>query len=160
MLAKSVSHTAVFEISQPVQTVFPLFTPEGEKQWAPGWGYENIMGTTRLHEDYLFLTSTHDHAATDAIWIVKKYEPEAYRVQYYKIEPHEKVGMIEVKCGQSGPRSSKVQVTYKYVGLSESGNRFVARFTKKDYKAFIEDWKRLIEAYFAKEAHQSIQADR
>jgi hypothetical protein len=160
MLSKSVSHTVEFEINQPVQALFPLFSPEGEKQWAPGWDYENIMGTTRLHEDYLFLTSTHDHAATDAIWIVKKYEPEAYRVQYYKIEPHEKVGIIEVHCGQSGPRSSKVQVTYKYVGLSESGNRFVARFTKKDYKAFIEDWKRLIEAYFAKGVHPSIHVDR
>jgi hypothetical protein len=82
MLSKSVSHTVEFEINQPVQALFPLFSPEGEKQWAPGWDYENIMGTTRLHEDYLFLTSTHDHAATDAIWIVKKYEPEAYRVQY------------------------------------------------------------------------------
>ena len=160
MLAKSVLHTAVFEISQPVQTVFPLFTPQGEKLWAPGWDYENIMGTETLHEDYLFRTRTHDHAANEAIWIVKNYEPEAHRVQYYKIEPGEKVGMIEVKCGQSGPRSSKVRVTYKYVGLSESGNRFAAHFTMKDYKAFIEDWKRLIEAYFAKEAHQSIQADR
>ena len=63
-------------------------------------------------------------------------------------------------CGPSRSRSSKVEVTYKYIGLSESGNRFIARFTKKDYKAFIEDWKRLIEAYFAKEAHRSIQADR
>ena len=62
----------------------------------------------------------------------KKYEPEAYRVQYYKIEPHEKVGIIEVHCGPSRSRSSKVEVTYKYIGLSESGNRFIARFTKKD----------------------------
>jgi hypothetical protein len=159
-LSKSVSHTAEFEIHQPVQTVFRLFTPEGEKLWAPGWDYENIMGTNTLDEDYLFLTSTHDHAATEAIWIVKKYEPEAHRVQYYKIEPGEKVGMIEVKCDPSGPGTSRVRVTYKYMGLSENGNRFVARFTKKDYKAFIEDWKRLIEAYFAKRACESIHAGR
>ena len=160
MLAKSISHTAEFRISQPAQTIFPLFTPEGERLWAPGWDYENIMGTKKLHEDYIFLTRTHDHAANEAIWIVKEYEPEACRVQYYKIEPHEKVGIIEVHCGPSRSRSSKVQVTYKYIGLSESGNRFVERFTKKDYNAFIEEWKRLIEAYFAKQAHQSIPVDR
>ena len=160
MLSKSVSHTLEFEINQPVQAVFPLFSPEGEKLWAPGWDYENIMGTTRLHEDYIFLTRTHDHAANEAIWIVKEYEPEAYRVQYYKIEAGEKVGIIGVTCTPSGPHTSKVQVTYKYIGLSESGNRFIARFTKKDYKAFIEDWKRLIEAYFAKGARESIQPGR
>jgi len=157
-LSKSVSHTAEFEISQPVQTVFPLFSPEGEKLWAPGWDYENILGSTSLHEDYLFLTRTHDHAVNDAIWIVKKYEPETHWVQYYKIEPGEKVGIVEVKCSPSRSRSSKVRVTYKYIGLSESGNRFVVRFTKKDYKAFIEDWKKLIEAYFAKRARESIPA--
>ena len=160
MLSKSVSHTAEFEINQPVQAVFPLFSPEGEKLWAPGWDYENIMGTKTLYEDYIFLTRTHDHAANEAIWIVKNYEPEIYRVQYYKIEPGEKVGIIEVKCGQSGPRSSRVRVTYKYIGLSKSGNRFAAHFSKKDYKAFIEDWKRLIKAHFAERARESIDASR
>ena len=150
MLSKSVSHSVEFEINQPVQSVFPLFTPEGEKLWAAGWDYENIMGTTKLHEDYVFLTRTHDHAVTEAIWIVKKYEPETYRIQYSKIEPREKVGIIEVGCDPSAVGSTKVQVTYRYVGLSETGNRFVARFTKKDYAAFIGEWKRLIESYFAK----------
>ena len=160
MLSKSVSHTAEFEISQPVQAVFPLFTPEGEKRWAPGWAYENIMGTNTLNEDYLFLTSTHDHAASDALWIVKHYDPEAHCVQYYKIEPGEKVGRIDVTCRPSGPRASKVRVTYKYMGLSQNGNRFAARFTKKTYRAFIEDWKRLIESYFAKDTRSSAHPGR
>jgi|WetSurMetagenome_2_1015567.scaffolds.fasta_scaffold04011_2 hypothetical protein len=159
-LAKSISHTAEFEINQPVQVVFPLFTPEGEKRWAPGWDYENIMGTRTLDEDYIFLTRTHDHAANEAIWIVKSYEPETHRVRYYKIEPGEKVGIIEAACDPLTSGSTKVQVTYRYVGLSEAGNRFVERFTKKDYEAFIEGWKRLIESYFAKDIHSSVQPGR
>jgi hypothetical protein len=150
MLSKSVSHTAEFEISQPVQSVFPLFTPEGEKLWAPGWDYDNLMGTNSLDEDYLFLTRSRDHAAREAIWIVKRYTPERHRVQYYKIEPGEKVGIIEVACAALSSGSTEVQVTYRYVGLSETGNRSVERFTNKDYEAFIEEWKRLIESYFAK----------
>jgi hypothetical protein len=149
-LSKSVSHTATFAINQPVQAVFPLFTPEGEKLWAPGWDYDNLMGTNPLGEDSLFITRSHDHAASEAIWIVKKYLPERYRVQYYKIEPGEKVGIIEAACTPLSSASTQVQVTYRYVGLSETGNLFVERFTKKDYDAFIEEWKRLIESYFAK----------
>ncbi len=90
----SVSHVAGFDLDQPVESVFPLFTPEGEKLWAPGWDYENVMGATALHEDYVFLTRTHDHAAAVAVWIVKKYEPDDYTVHYYKIEPQSKVGMV------------------------------------------------------------------
>lgn len=150
MISKSVSHTATFEINQPVQAVFPLFTPEGEKLWAPGWDYDNLMGANPLGEDDLFLTRSHDHAAKEAIWIVKRYTPERYRVQYYKIEPGEKVGIIEAVCTPLASASTEVQVTYRYVGLSETGNRFVERFTNKDYEAFIEEWKRLIESYFAK----------
>jgi len=150
MLSKSVSHTAEFEINLTVQVVFPLFTPEGEKLWAPGWDYENIMGTRKLDEDYIFLTRTHDHAANEAIWIVKSYEPETHRVQYYKIEPGEKVGTIEVACDPLSSGSTNVQVTYRYLGLSETGNQFVERFTKKDYEAFIGEWKKLIESYFGR----------
>ena len=160
MTSKSVSHTATFGINQPVQTVFPLFTPEGEKLWAPGWDYDNLMGTNLLNEDYLFLTRSHDHAATEAIWIVKKYIPETCRVQYYKIEPGEKVGIIEVACVPLTSASTEVQITYKYIGLSETGNRFVERFTKKDYEAFIEEWKRLIESYLTKEPLPSVQPGR
>ena len=158
-LSKSVSHTAEFEINQPDSSRLSAFQPLREKSCGLRAGtMKTSWGRTVCNEDYLFLTRTHDHAANEAIWIVKKYEPEAHRVQYYKIEPGEKVGIIEVKCAQSGSRSSRVRVTYKYIGLSESGNRFVARFTKKDYNAFIEDWKRLIEAYFAKRARESIHA--
>jgi hypothetical protein len=150
MLSKSVSHTAKFEIHRPVQAVFPLFTPEGEKLWAPGWDYVNLMGTNPLKGDYIFLTRTHDHAANEAIWIVKSYEPETHRVQYYKIEPGEKVGIVEVTCDPLSSGSTNVQVTYRYLGLSETGNQFVERFTKKDYEAFIGEWKKLIESYFGR----------
>ncbi|MGE5839729.1 MAG: hypothetical protein ACM34H_07320 [Deltaproteobacteria bacterium] len=160
MIAKTISYTGEFEISQPAPLVFPLFTPEGERLWAPGWVYENLMGTNTLCEDYLFLTRSHDHAAKEAIWIVKKYEPEVYRVQYYKIEPGEKVGIIEVGCHPSAHASTKVRVSYRYIGLSENGNRFVEGFTREDWAAFIGEWKSLIDSYFAEKLHPSAQPGR
>lgn len=61
----------------PITELFPLFRPEGEKHWVPGWDYENVMEKTELSEDYVFLTKTHDHGTSDAIWIVKKYDPKS-----------------------------------------------------------------------------------
>ena len=146
----TISHTSEFSISQAVEKVFSLFSPEGEKLWVPGWEYVNIMGTTSLHEDYVFLTKNHDHAASDAIWLVKKYEPDIYRVQYYKIEPEEKVGVVTVTCEKLAEESTSVQVTYTYIGLSKHGNKFVEGFTENGYEEFIGDWKDLLTKYFDK----------
>ncbi|UCE97908.1 MAG: hypothetical protein JSV74_00805, partial [Dehalococcoidia bacterium] len=65
----TIKHQTSFKMNHSAEELFPLFSPEGEKLWLPGWDYENIMGSTNLHEDYIFLTSGH-HGATKAIWLV------------------------------------------------------------------------------------------
>lgn len=145
----SIKHTEDFTIDRPVEILFPLFSAEGEKLWVPGWDYENIMGSTNLHEDYIFLTKTHDHATTDAIWLVKRYEPESHFVQFYKVEPGEKIGIIEVKCHSLGMDKTRVEVTYEYIGLSSTGDNFVEKFTANEYKQFIAEWKQLLLKYFS-----------
>lgn len=147
---KSVNHCKIFEIAAPIGEVFPLFSPEGEKLWVPGWNYNNVMGTTELAEDYVFLTSTHDHATTDAIWLVKKYTPELHFVQFYKIEPGDKIGVVTVRCAQPEPRRTSVEVTYKYMALSEVGEQFVAEFDEQAYEQFIAEWETLLADYFRK----------
>lgn len=82
---KQTQYTEDFQISQPVEILFPLFSAEGEKHWVPNWDYKNIMGATDLHEDYIFVTESHDHVASNAIWLVKKYNPDSYFVEFYKV---------------------------------------------------------------------------
>ena len=147
----SVQHTASFEIEQPVKELFPLFSAEGEKLWVPGWDYQKIMGGTDLHEDYVFVTKSHDHAAAEAIWLVKRYEPESFLVQFYKVEPTEKIAVIEVRCFERGESTTKVQVTYQYIGLSSTGNEFISSFSSSAYKRFIAEWKELLVKYLGQE---------
>ncbi|MFQ5486383.1 MAG: hypothetical protein ACE5DO_13770, partial [Desulfobacterales bacterium] len=112
------------------------------------WDYENIMGGTDLHENYVFLTKSHDHASTKAIWVVKEYNPDEYHVQFYKVEPEEKIGVIEVKCIRLNRSRTKVQISYEYIALSEKGNQFIERFTASEYEGFIAEWETLLEKYF------------
>jgi hypothetical protein len=135
-------------LDRPVARVFPLFSPEGEKLWVPGWDYENILGSTQLHEDYVFLTKSHDHAAGDAVWLVKAYEPESHRVQFYKVEPGHKVGIITVHCFELGMSSTRVEVTYEYISLGPGGDEFLENFTAFRYREFIGEWKTLLGRYF------------
>lgn len=96
-----------------MEILFPLFSPEGEKHWVPGWDYKNILGETDLHEDYIFVTENHDHAASEAIWIVKKYDPSSHFVEFYKVEPGEKVGIISVKCNPISGSETKDPYLFK-----------------------------------------------
>ena len=146
---KSIEHTRAFEMALPVSELFPLFSPEGEKYWVPGWEYQNVMGTTDLSEDYVFLTKSHDHGTTDAIWLVKKYEREAHLVEFYRIEPGDKVGLVKVKCTELAAGRTEVEVTYRYIALSETGERFISGFTAEAYKEFIGEWQELLRDYFA-----------
>jgi hypothetical protein len=135
-------------VEKDIESVFPLFSPEGEKGWAPGWDYISVEGSKKLQVDYVFLTDSHDHRATTAIWIVAGYDPVEHSVSYYKVEPDEKVGKIVVQCFEQNPGYTLVRVSYKYIGLSNSGNQFIAGFTEEAYKEFIEEWHSRINAYF------------
>ena len=144
----SAKHSKKFIINQPIEVLFPLFSAEGEKLWVPGWDYENVMGSTDLHEDYIFLTQNHDHASSNAIWLVKRYDPIAHFVQFYKVEPEAKVGIISVQCLQINKSKTEVEVTYHYIGIGEKGNEFIKQFTSEEYTKFIDEWEKLLLIYF------------
>jgi len=144
----SIKHEEEFQVDQPIDILFPLFSAEGEKHWVPGWDYRNIMGSTELHEDYIFVTENHDHASNDAIWLVKRYDPDSHYVEFYKVEPEDKVGIITVRCNSISQFKTNVSVSYEYIALSEKGNQFVTSFTKGDYKELIGEWKQLLDKYF------------
>jgi hypothetical protein len=145
---KSITHTKAFEITQPVDKMFPLFTPEGEKLWVPGWDYKNLMGTTELCENYVFISKLNTHGKNNAIWVVKKYDPDTHYVQYYKIEPEDKIGVVTVECTEVEDEKTKVEVTYKYVSLSTDGERFISEFSSREYEDYINNWKKLLTEYF------------
>ena len=144
----SIKHSTGFDIAQPVERVFPLFSPEGEKRWVPNWDYKNIMGTTELSEDYVFLTGSHDHASSGAIWLVKRYVPKEWLIQLYRVEPEDKIGVVTVQCSRMSDHITHVEVTYQYTPLSEKGREFIDSFTIETYEKYIDEWRDLLLQYF------------
>jgi hypothetical protein len=69
-------------------------------------------------------------------------------VQFYKVEPDDKVGVISVKCLQTDASKTEVEVTYHYRAISEKGNEFIKQFTSEEYTKFIGEWEELLLAYF------------
>ena len=158
-VSQVVSHSEEFLLERDISYVFALFSPEGEKLWAPGWNYTNLLGSIELEPDYVFLTDTHDHKSAQAIWIVSGYDPDKHYVSYYKVEPGQKVGKVVVECFEQSRTSTLVRVAYKYIGLSDSGNRFVASFTKEAYKEFITEWRSRLHDFLHKNLYKADSGD-
>lgn len=148
---QTVTHTYSFDLPRPIDQLFPLFSPEGEKLWVPDWDYVGIVDTHPLAEDGVFLTQNHDHngnAGLDAVWLVKKYDAMNRVVQFYKIEPLQKIGLITVACEALSSSETRTSVTYRYTALSETGAEFIRGFDALAYEAFISEWRELLMKYF------------
>lgn len=162
----TVKREASFKMHHPAEALFPLFSAEGEKDWVPGWDYENVMGgATDLHEDYVFLTAGHnkpehdeahahghhssgDQAKDKTIWLVKKHDPSNFFVQFYRVEPGDKVAIISVQCKAYHEDVTEVTVAYEYIGMSKKGNDFVDHYTAEAHDEFIHHWHMHLTHYF------------
>jgi hypothetical protein len=137
-----------FKIEQSAEVLFPLFNPEGEKLWMPGYDYENIMGETDVHEDYIFLAAGHNPWSSKEIWLVKRFEPSIHLVQCYKVVPYDAVTIVTIQCKPITDALTEVEISNEHFGLSERGNEFVKGRTVEAFEAFMAMWKEWLEAYF------------
>lgn len=137
----TIKHQTSFQINQSVEELFPLFGPESEKLWMPGWEYEYIMGSTDMHEDYIFLLSGSGNKLTKVIWLVKRYDPSSYFVQSYRVEPYDTIGIVTVHCKPITVELTEVEVSNEYIGLSKKGDEFIKERTAEGFKTFIDKWK-------------------
>ena len=146
--AKRVGHSHTIELNDNPERIFPLFTPEGEKRWAAGWDFELVYPlSNEAEENLIFTTASHDHAQSRAIWIISRYEPTEFFVEYQRIEPGEKIGRIRVKCQAGEHERTLVSVQYVYTALSETGNKFIDGFSAHEYIRFVGHWEKAINYY-------------
>src|ERR1044072_8887909 len=67
-----------FRLGAPLERVFPLFTAEGERKWAPGW--EPVILSGAVERGSAFVTRA--HSGLETTWIVVDYRPVEGRVSY------------------------------------------------------------------------------
>jgi hypothetical protein len=137
--ARVQSFSGDVRVAKPVDEAFPLFSPEGERAWAPGWDPESL--TSRgWEEGEVFLTR---HGAETAAWVVARLDGAAHEVTYYRVEPERYVVRIDVHC-TAGDRSTTARVSYSFVGLTDAGNAEIEAMTEEGYREKMANWESLI----------------
>jgi hypothetical protein len=117
-------YTGTIRVPLPPDRALALFTPEGERAWAPGWD-------PRHHSDTVFTT---DHGGTQTVWL--SLEADARAVRYARVTPGAHAGTVEVRCDADGT----ARVTYDLTPLAPHAlDHFAARFD-----AMLAAWERMI----------------
>jgi hypothetical protein len=70
---------------------------------------------------------------TQETWIMSRYDPEQYVIQFVVIHPEAYVMKFDVALQDSGDGTTLVQLTNTFTGLTDSGNAFVAHYTQEAY---------------------------
>jgi Polyketide cyclase / dehydrase and lipid transport len=127
-----------FHLDAPLAQVFPLFTAEGERAWAPGWQPRILSGSKERGS--AFITTTHD--GSTVTWIVTDYRPAEGRVSYARLVQDSNIGIVDVVCTVPAGGGTDISVRYTLTATSESGRSFVAHFLAKPrYAMMIEEWR-------------------
>ena len=127
-----------FRLDAPLERVFPLFTAEGERSWAPGWEPNSLSGAVERGSTFV----TRAQGGIETTWIVADYRPAEGRVSYARLAQGSNIGLVDVICTAAEGRGTVVSVRYTLTGLSDSGRAFVREFLEPThYARMIDEWQ-------------------
>lgn len=127
----------------------PLFTPEGERDWVPGWDPEPVHAPdgSLSREGAVFRTT---HGGEETVWLVQRVDASEGAADYVRITPGSRLGTVHVRCADDGEGGSTVEVGYRLTALSPVGEQALEAMTREAFEADIRGWQTAIEALLAK----------
>jgi hypothetical protein len=130
-------------VQGPVERVFPLFTPLGERSWVAGWNPEFLHPADgETCEGMIFRTGAGDELT---LWACVDWRPEVHRVRYARVTPASRFGLVEVGCSGLADGRTEAVVTYAFTALSEQGRAHLAEVTETAFAAMIDGWREAID---------------
>jgi hypothetical protein len=138
MAASPATRVRTFHLDAPRAKVFPLFTAQGERAWAPVWEPRILSGAEERGS--AFMTTAHN--GSPVTWIVIDYRPAEGRASYARLVQDSNIGIVDVACTEVAGGGTDVSVRYTLTALSEAGESFVAAFlADQHYTTMIEEWR-------------------
>lgn len=143
-----VERTKTIVLSRPMEDVFPMFQPEGEKSWTANWNPQYIWPRDGLPHEGLVFTHDNGHGG-ESIWTMTRFDQDNYRIEYTVVAPDSHVSQIRIRCEQTQPRETSATISYTVTPISEAGLSVLESFAPQDYEHRISTWKKAIDHFFA-----------
>lgn len=143
--AQQVRRTGSFELACAADMAFPLFSPEGERDWVNGWAPTPVFpDRIEFARDTVFREGK---AGEEAVWIVVDADWKTHRAEYVRVAADSHTAHIVVKVEPVGAERSRVVVIYTVTAFGEHAASLVAAFSEEAYAAKMRDWQQQISAY-------------
>ena len=147
-VARSVEFSGGFAVAGPVEQVFELFSPLGEKLWVPEWNPELLHPLDSSWGRGLIFRTQGEKG--EAVWVVTALDREAHEVEYHRVESGRYVARVRVACRAEADGQTQVTTTYVFVGLSPEGNADIRLMTNESYVEKMKRWERWISGSLAR----------
>lgn len=137
------TRSATLHLDAPPARVFPLFEPEGERQWVSGWAPRYLWpadGAARVGTTFLT-----QHEGCETTWMLVVHDP-GRQVIYSRVTAGLTAVRVEVRCAPAG-EGTAATVRYDYVGLTPAGNASIAQMTEARYREWMKEWECAINTY-------------
>jgi len=137
-----------FSLPCSADVAFPLFSPEGEREWIKTWNPRPVFPeTVEFRADTIFREGT---GQQDAIWTIVAVDWPSHRAEYVRVAPESHTAHIVVKVEPRGAESSHVSVSFTVTILGEAGVEMVEKFCESAYAARMQSWQHDISAALAR----------
>ena len=131
--------SGTIEIALPPEQAFELFTPSGERAWAPGWDPEFPSPCPDETEPGTVFRT--EHGRMVSIWAVCSCDP-GRSIGYVVTTPGRRCGLVRVNC-QASSSGTQATVTYDLTSLCPEADVELEQFAD-DYPSFMAHWEHAI----------------
>lgn len=128
------------------EKVFPLLCPVREKDWLDGWEYKMIWSESGFAEEGCVFSTPH-HGKSETTWIVTKYDPINFQIEFVRFTPAENVARIFINLEANGSGSTDAFIKYEYTALNREQIEYLETGLQKDFQSSMHWWEKAINHY-------------
>lgn len=133
--------SGTFELDLPASVAIRLFTPEGERDWVPGWDPSYPDGRASERPGTVFTTN---HGSVSTTWIIDVVDHDRRRASDTRLTPGSHAGKVEVRASDLGRGRCRVEVRYDLTLLEGATSDVLAPYEPAAFPAMMREWSALI----------------
>jgi len=124
------------------ENIFPLLCPVMETKWVDGWDPKVVFTKSGFAEqDCIFIN------ADNSVWVISKYDPEDYFVEFIKLVPETVVGKFAIRLISQKENITFAEIRYSYTAIGPGGKKFLEQFTTEQFTDFMQTWESELNYY-------------
>ena len=141
-VAQQVSRTGSFDLTCSAEAAFPLFSPEGERQWVKGWNPQPLFPEEiEFRRDTVFRQGEGEE---EAVWTIIDADWETHRAEYVRVAKASHTARILVAIEPVASQRCRVTVSYTITAFGAHRQHFIDAFSETAYAAKMSNWQRQI----------------